>query len=126
MRRIGKLVSLLALAALGLPSAAQADCQWGRFRFMFGTDVPRAMATADHGRPCWLSMRTGRTSEFTSFTVSQQPAHGHVTTAKNVWDAWVYTSEPSFRGTDSFVGTITGHDRDFSGTTNITVFVDVR
>jgi hypothetical protein len=126
MRQIGKFVSMLALVALALPSTAFADCRWARFHFMFGTDVPHAMATADSGRACELLVRTGRTSEFSGFTVSQQPAHGHVTVGKNIWDAWVYTSAAGFRGTDSFVGTITGHDRNFSGATNVTVFVDVQ
>ena len=92
---------------------------------MFGSDVP-AMATADSGKPCWLRVKTGKMSEFTSFTVSKQPAHGRVTVGQDVWDMWIYTSNPGFQGTDTFVGAVTGHSVNFSGTTNVTVSIAVQ
>jgi hypothetical protein len=84
------------------------------------------MALADSGQPCWLRVKTGKTSEFTSFTVSKQPAHGRVTVGNDVWDMWIYTSNPGFHGADSFVGTVTGHSVNFSGTTNVSVSIEVQ
>ena len=125
MSAISRTSVLCVLAVALVSSAASAECRWGRFHFMFGSDVP-AMATADSGKPCWLSIKTGKTSEFTGFTVSKQPAHGRVTMGKNVWDAWIYTSDRDYHGADSFIGTITGHDVNFSGTTNVAVSIAVQ
>jgi hypothetical protein len=49
-----------------------------------------------------------------------------VTVGKDVWDAWIYTSAAGFHGTDTFVGTVVGKGKDFSGTSNITVTVYVQ
>jgi hypothetical protein len=116
---------LLSISVIVLVvSQAWADCKWGQFRFTFGADAP-AMASAVSGQPCELTVKTARGSEFTSFTVSRQPAHGHVTISNNGNDVWVYTSAPGFHGTDTFVGTITGKGGNLSGTSNITVTVYV-
>jgi hypothetical protein len=125
MSGMSRLVALCVIGAALSPSLAAGECRWGSFHFMFGSDVP-AMANADSGKPCLLTVKPGRKSEFTSVTIAKQPDHGHVTLGSNVWDGWIYTSKPDFHGSDTFVGAVTGKSVNFSGTTHITVTLNVQ
>jgi len=121
MRLLTVTVALLGLSA----SSALADCQWARFSFKMGQDMS-ATASAISGVACKLRVRNGRDTTFTSFKVATQPAHGHVEVANDGYYYWLYTSKAGYKGPDSFVGVVVGTGTQFSGTSHISVSVDVQ
>jgi hypothetical protein len=122
-RRIALAGVLLVSAASAAP--ASATCMWGTWSVFFGHDAT-APALADSGQPC--NLRVGQDSGviIKNFVVLRQPAHGHVAVTHQGLYAWVYTSKPGYKGPDGFLGSYSGIGPVTSGTSKITVSLDVR
>ena len=107
-------------------SPANAECKWGRFHFVFGTDSS-AMADADSGQECKLFVHTGHGSTFQNLSIVQQAKHGKVAwNGSTMESALLYTSKAGYTGPDDFVFSVTGTGTIGKGTSNISVSVNVK
>ncbi len=118
------LVATVLVAAAS--TAARAECKWGRFHFVFGTNTT-ATADADSGQECKLFVHTGRGSTFENFSIVQQARHGKVAwNGSLIESALLYTSQPGYRGPDNFVFSVTGQGSIGNGTSQVSVAMTIK
>ena len=105
-----------------------ADCHIDTYNFVWGADTSTHM-TVKSGHRCGSTIKHSNGSGATATDISQPAANGTASApSPNLWE---YNARKGFAGKDSFVVATTGESmsgkraRVFSGTTHISVDVDV-
>lgn len=109
-------------------AAHAADCHIDPYNFTWGSDTSTHM-TVKSGHACGSTIGHGNGSGARQTDISQPAANG--TADAPSANSWKYVARKGFTGKDSFVVATTGESmgsktgRVFSGTTHISVDVDV-
>ena len=117
-----KTILLTALSIVSAPSAVMASCQVDALHIHFGEDGAHHVVMRQN-ESCHFASQWGPESRISSFQISQQAQHG-VATASRGKD-WNYKPLRGFTGSDQFVYTYVGTSKAYSGTSNVTVSIDI-
>ena len=105
-----------------LASPARAECSVPYSRFFPGSETSQVM-TVTSGRTCGINLSAAGQSRFDAVGIAERPKHGTVT--PRAGGGVTYRSAPGYRGTDSFVFTVTGTMSTGTGTARVRVQVTV-
>ena len=111
-----------AFSLLFVPSAVMASCQVDALHIHFGEDGAHHVVMRQN-ESCHFASQWGPGSRILSFQITQQAQHG-IASASGGKD-WTYKPQRGFAGSDQFVYTYVGASKQNSGTSNVTVSVDV-
>jgi hypothetical protein len=104
------------------PDAAEAACRVDRWRFFFGSESNATMTT--DGAPCRTQVRwTGAKSAVHAVAISSPPRNGRASASGN---GVTYQPRAGFKGTDTFVFTITGEKSGAGTSATVRATVTVR